>query len=80
MLFGGLTFACSWLNNRNFGPVESMSAEYKAAEAKNINVSSCCFLLFAAVVEAASEGLLAAVDNGGSSSSDLPLHKAISPR
>jgi hypothetical protein len=36
MLFGGLTWACSWLNNRNFQPVESMSAEYKAAEAKNI--------------------------------------------
>lgn len=45
MLFGGLTWACSWLNNRNFQPVESMSAEYKAAEAKNIIVSCfwCCW-------------------------------------
>lgn len=42
MLFGGLTWACSYLNNRNFKPVESMSAEYKAAEAKNIIVSCCC--------------------------------------
>lgn len=41
MLFGGLTWACSYLNGRNFKPVESMSAEYKAAEAKNINVSCC---------------------------------------
>jgi hypothetical protein len=28
--------ADSWLNNRNFSPVESMSADFKAAEAKGI--------------------------------------------
>jgi hypothetical protein len=34
-----LTMAASWLNNRNFSPVESMSADFKAAEAKGIIVS-----------------------------------------
>lgn len=31
--------AASWLNGLNFSPVESMSPEFKAAEAKGIIVS-----------------------------------------